>query len=123
MAGEGSRDAAGRAALSPALAVAAPVAASPAARRRRAVRRVGRRAGQAHALIFEGSFTALRVERDAGATPLMLTGLAAAIAFRAHLYNIGAEGQLLPGALPRSRSAVFTAVRPSLCRRRSCSPR
>ncbi len=33
------------------------------------------------------------------ATPLILTGLAAAIAFRARLYNIGAEGQLYAGAL------------------------
>ena len=32
------------------------------------------------------------------ATPLLLTGLAVAIAFRAGLWNIGAEGQLLAGA-------------------------
>lgn len=33
------------------------------------------------------------------ATPLILTGLAAAVAFRARLFNIGAEGQLYAGAL------------------------
>ncbi len=33
------------------------------------------------------------------ATPLIFTGLAAAIAFRARLWNIGAEGQLYLGAL------------------------
>ena len=33
------------------------------------------------------------------ATPLIFTGLAAAIAFRARLFNIGAEGQLYAGAL------------------------
>jgi len=33
------------------------------------------------------------------ATPLILTGLAVAVAFRARLYNIGAEGQLYAGAL------------------------
>lgn len=33
------------------------------------------------------------------ATPLMLTGLAAAVAFRARLWNIGAEGQFYAGAL------------------------
>jgi simple sugar transport system permease protein len=33
------------------------------------------------------------------ATPLLFTGLAAAIAFRARLFNIGAEGQLYFGAL------------------------
>ena len=35
----------------------------------------------------------------ARATPLILTGLAVAVAFRARLYNIGAEGQLYMGAL------------------------
>jgi simple sugar transport system permease protein len=33
------------------------------------------------------------------ATPLILTGLAAAVAFRARLWNIGAEGQLYLGAV------------------------
>ena len=33
------------------------------------------------------------------ATPLIFTGLAAALAFRARLWNIGAEGQLYLGAL------------------------
>ncbi|MEM9221658.1 MAG: ABC transporter permease [Pseudomonadota bacterium] len=33
------------------------------------------------------------------ATPLILTGLAAAVAFRAKLWNIGAEGQLYAGAI------------------------
>ncbi len=33
------------------------------------------------------------------ATPLLLTGLAVAVAFRAGAWNIGAEGQLLAGAL------------------------
>jgi general nucleoside transport system permease protein len=33
------------------------------------------------------------------ATPLILTGLAATVAFRAKLWNIGAEGQLYAGAL------------------------
>ena len=33
------------------------------------------------------------------ATPLLITGLAVAIAFRAGIWNIGAEGQLLAGAV------------------------
>jgi simple sugar transport system permease protein len=33
------------------------------------------------------------------ATPLLLTGLGVALAFRCHLWNIGAEGQLLVGSL------------------------
>ena len=40
--------------------------------------------------------TALSLEE---ATPLLLTGLAAAVAFRAGVFNIGAEGQYLVGAL------------------------
>ncbi|MEQ8968039.1 MAG: ABC transporter permease [Azospirillaceae bacterium] len=38
-------------------------------------------------------------ETLARATPLMLTGLAAAVAFRARLWNIGGEGQFYIGAL------------------------
>lgn len=38
-------------------------------------------------------------ETLARATPLILTGLAAAFAFRARLFNVGAEGQLYVGAL------------------------
>jgi general nucleoside transport system permease protein len=45
-----------------------------------------------------GSMFAL-TETLTRATPLILTGLAAAVAFRARLYNVGAEGQLYAGAL------------------------
>lgn len=56
---------------------------------------------QAFAELFLGAFGgALPVtETLTRATPLILTGLAAAVAFRAHLYNIGAEGQLYFGAI------------------------
>ena len=40
------------------------------------------------------------------ATPLILTGLAAAIAFRMKVYNIGAEGQLFMGAIAASAVAL-----------------
>jgi len=40
------------------------------------------------------------------ATPLILTGLAAAIAFRFKLYNIGGEGQLYVGAIAASGAAL-----------------
>jgi general nucleoside transport system permease protein len=40
------------------------------------------------------------------ATPLILTGLAAAIAFRFKLYNIGGEGQLYVGAIAASGIAL-----------------
>ncbi len=40
------------------------------------------------------------------ATPLILTGLAAAVAFRMRVWNIGAEGQLYAGAIAASALAV-----------------
>ena len=55
----------------------------------------------AYARILQGSLgSAFAVtETLARATPLMLTGLAAALAFRARLWNIGGEGQLYLGAV------------------------
>ena len=47
--------------------------------------------------VFGSVFTA--TETLTRATPLIFTGLAAAIAFRARLWNIGGEGQLYLGAL------------------------
>ena len=47
-----------------------------------------------------GSWFALS-ETLTRATPLILTGLAVAVAFRARLWNIGAEGQLYMGAVDR----------------------
>lgn len=41
------------------------------------------------------------------ATPLVLTGLAAAVAFRMRLYNIGAEGQLYFGAIGAAGLALW----------------
>ncbi len=57
--------------------------------------------GRTYALIFDGGFGSRFAwsETLTRATPLILTGLAAAVAFRAHVYNIGAEGQLYAGAL------------------------
>jgi simple sugar transport system permease protein len=57
--------------------------------------------GRTYALIFEGGFGSRFAwsETLTRATPLIFTGLAAAVAFRARFYNIGAEGQLYAGAL------------------------
>ncbi|MFO1330373.1 MAG: ABC transporter permease [Rubrivivax sp.] len=57
--------------------------------------------GRAYALLLQGGFGSrfALTETLTRATPLILTGLAAAIAFRARLYNIGAEGQLYAGAM------------------------
>src|SRR6476469_6424717 len=57
--------------------------------------------GRTYELIFAGGFGSRFAwsETLTRATPLILTGLSAAIAFRARLWNIGAEGQLYAGAL------------------------
>ncbi len=57
--------------------------------------------GRAYALLLEGGFGSrfAWTETLTRATPLIFTGLAAAVAFRARLYNIGAEGQLYAGAM------------------------
>ncbi|HEY6135637.1 MAG TPA: ABC transporter permease [Rubrivivax sp.] len=57
--------------------------------------------GRAYALLLEGGFGSrfALTETLTRATPLILTGLAAAVAFRARLFNIGGEGQLYAGAL------------------------
>lgn len=51
--------------------------------------------------LFQGAFGGLYniSETLVAAIPLMLTGLAVAFAFRAGLFNIGAEGQLFLGAI------------------------
>ena len=56
---------------------------------------------EAYGLLLKGAFgsTFALSETLTRATPLMLTGLAAAVAFRAKFWNIGAEGQLYCGAL------------------------
>lgn len=57
--------------------------------------------GRTYGLLIEGGFGSrfALTETLTRATPLILTGLAAAVAFRARLFNIGAEGQLYAGAL------------------------
>lgn len=56
---------------------------------------------EAYQLILKGAFGTKfgATETLARSTPLILTGLAAAIAFRAKLWNIGGEGQFYMGAL------------------------
>lgn len=60
----------------------------------------GQPLGNAYALMFEGAFGGVFAvtETLTRATPLILTGLAAAVAFRAKFWNIGGEGQLYLGA-------------------------
>jgi simple sugar transport system permease protein len=57
--------------------------------------------GRTYAAIVGGGFGSLFAwsETLTRAVPLVLTGLAATVAFKARLYNIGAEGQLYGGAM------------------------
>lgn len=48
------------------------------------------------------------------ATPLLLTGLAAAYAFKAGVFNIGIEGQLYFGAIASALTGIFLGDLPSL---------
>ncbi len=85
------------------LAVAAPFAASIAALALAAVliRMAGAPVLPAFGDLVIGAFgSKLAItETLVRATPLIFTGLAVAVAFRARLWNIGAEGQLYAGAL------------------------
>ncbi len=47
-------------------------------------------------------------------TPLLLIGIGLTLAFRARFFNIGAEGQLLPGAVAAGGVALFTPLPPLL---------
>jgi simple sugar transport system permease protein len=67
-----------------------------------------------YAHILRSSIGSLGVISDTlvMATPLMLTGLACALAFRMRLWNIGAEGQLLIGAWAASAVVLVPLVPP-----------
>ena len=61
-----------------------------------------------------GSWYAITSETLVRATPLMLTGLAVAVAFRAGVFNIGAEGQFLVGAAAGSAVALVLRSSPAI---------
>ncbi|TDE40023.1 ABC transporter permease [Antarcticimicrobium sediminis] len=67
---------------------------------------------EAYGLILKGAFGSRLgfSETLTRATPLILTGLAAAVAFRARLWNIGAEGQFYVGALAVAAFGMIPAV-------------
>lgn len=71
----------------------------------------------AYAALIKGSFGSMRaVGRTlAKATPLIFSGLAVAFAFKAGLFNIGAQGQLLLGALVSAAAGfLITGLPPFL---------
>jgi len=75
----------------------------------------GHSAGAALRALWEGSFGdwyALTSATLVRTTPLILTGLGVTLAFRAGVWNIGAEGQLLAGAA--AAAIVALGMAPSL---------
>ena len=61
--------------------------------------------------LFDAAFTANGAlsETVVSATPLVFTGLAAAVAFRMNLFNIGGEGQLYAGAITGATVGLLMA--------------
>ena len=98
-----------------ALSLGAPVAAALAALVIAAIPLAwaGADIGRAFGLMIQGAVGSglALTETLTRATPLLFTGLAAAVAFRAKLWNIGAEGQLYMGAL--AAIAVTMALGPA----------
>lgn len=73
--------------------------------------------GPALSALFRGAFGssyALLSATPVRAVPLALAGLAVAIAFRAGILNVGAEGQLLMGATAAAGVAAIAAARPGI---------
>ncbi len=67
---------------------------------------------RAYAVIFQGTLGDSRgaAEILRRAVPLLLIGVGLVLAFRAQFYNIGAEGQLLAGAVAASGVALFAPL-------------
>ncbi len=65
--------------------------------------------------LFDAAFIAHGAlsETIVSATPLAFTGLAAAVAFRMNLFNIGGEGQLYAGAIMGAAAGLLLAGTPS----------
>lgn len=59
---------------------------------------------EAYSALVVGAFGSVSglTQTLAKATPLLLMGLGIAIAFRAHMINIGGEGQIMVGAITSS---------------------
>lgn len=70
---------------------------------------------EAYGYLFKGGFGSRFAISETlnRATPLILTGLAAAVAFRAKFWNIGAEGQLYFGALAATVLGAGAITMPS----------
>ena len=75
---------------------------------------IGERPGEIYALMLRESLgTGYGLGQTLfRATPLIFTGLAVALGFRAGLFNIGAEGQITLGALAAALTGVALAAWP-----------
>lgn len=71
----------------------------------------------AFSALLEGAFGSLDGLSEVGvkSCPLLLTGLAVALAFRAGVWNIGAEGQLLAGAICTAWAGACLSGWPAWC--------
>jgi simple sugar transport system permease protein len=65
--------------------------------------------------LFEGAFGSRDavLESLVSATPLILTGLATVIAFRAQIWNIGQEGQMFAGAMSAYWASLYLETAPA----------
>lgn len=71
---------------------------------------------QAYANLFQGAFGSLRgiLFSVVTATPLILGGMAVGLGFKAGLFNIGAQGQFLMGALGSAAVGAWVAGAPPI---------
>ncbi len=69
---------------------------------------IGKDPIQAYAILFKGAFGSASAIANTivKTTPLILTGLAVGFGFRAGVFNIGAEGQMIMGALMATLVAI-----------------
>ena len=99
------------------LAVVVPPSRSswPSSLRRRPLRHRPSLRSSRSGRFFDAAFLANGAlsETVVSATPLIFTGLAAAVAFRMNLFNIGGEGQLYAGAITGATVGLLMAGAPS----------
>jgi simple sugar transport system permease protein len=69
---------------------------------------------EAYQALFYGGFVRNWHVSVLNATPLIFTGLSVAFAFKAGLFNIGAEGQYYVGAMAATFFAIFIGIPPLL---------
>lgn len=81
-----------------------------------AIAAVGGAIGETYAEMWKGAFGSFYYTTNtlARATPIMLIGLGVALAFRAGFFNLGAEGQLLFGALAAAVTALHLPAPPAV---------